>query len=170
MSITWFKALRSRRPEQTFCNSGRSRRPDHRGTIQTRISEHSHIIISSLQKPWFEAPGRVKVIFTYPHLTKWTMGGDLGVDVHFPVVHLFLQIAISHHFWITHGFSLENHWSNIQSQPQSFFFAHILSYMMCWEDCHFVECESVPKNIWNIVKYIYIYILYIDTYYIWLSF
>ena len=41
--LSWFQALRSRRAEKTFYESGRSRRPDHRGTIQTRLSTHSHI-------------------------------------------------------------------------------------------------------------------------------
>ena len=43
--LSWFQALRSRRAEKTFYESGRSRRPDHRGTIQTRLSTHSHIYI-----------------------------------------------------------------------------------------------------------------------------
>ena len=43
--IIWFQALRSRRAEKTFYESGRSRRPDHRGTIQTRLSTHSHVYI-----------------------------------------------------------------------------------------------------------------------------
>ena len=38
--LSWFQALRSRRAEKTFYESGRSRRPDHRGTIQTRLSTH----------------------------------------------------------------------------------------------------------------------------------
>ena len=29
----------------TFYESGRSRRPDHRGTIQTRLSTHAHLNI-----------------------------------------------------------------------------------------------------------------------------
>ena len=41
--LSWFQALRSRRAEKTFYESGRSRRPDHRGTIQTRLSTHAHI-------------------------------------------------------------------------------------------------------------------------------
>ena len=43
--LSWFQALRSRRAEKTFYESGRSRRPDHRGTIQTRLSTHAHIYI-----------------------------------------------------------------------------------------------------------------------------
>ena len=43
--LSWFQALRSRRAEKTFYESGRSRRPDHRGTIQTRLSTHAHMNI-----------------------------------------------------------------------------------------------------------------------------
>ena len=42
--LSWFQALRSRCAEKTFYESGRSRRPDHRGTIQTRLSTHAHIV------------------------------------------------------------------------------------------------------------------------------
>ena len=41
--LSWFQALRSRRAEKTLYESGRSRRPDHRGTIQTRLSTHAHM-------------------------------------------------------------------------------------------------------------------------------
>ena len=41
--LSWFQALRSRPAEKTFYESGRSRRPDHRGTIQTRLSTHAHM-------------------------------------------------------------------------------------------------------------------------------
>ena len=43
--LSWFQALRSRRADKTFYESGRSRRPDHRGTIQTGLSTHAHIYI-----------------------------------------------------------------------------------------------------------------------------
>ena len=41
--LSSFNSLRSRRAEQTFYESGRSRRADHRGTFQTRLLMHSHI-------------------------------------------------------------------------------------------------------------------------------
>ena len=44
--LSWFQALRSRCAEKTFYESGRSRRPDHRGTIQTRLSTHAQMIWS----------------------------------------------------------------------------------------------------------------------------
>ena len=43
--LSWFNSLRSRRAEQTFYESCRSRRADHRGTFQTRLLMHSHIYI-----------------------------------------------------------------------------------------------------------------------------
>ena len=49
--LSWFQALRSRRAEKTFYESGRSRRPDHRGTIQTRLSTHSHITVPLVSVP-----------------------------------------------------------------------------------------------------------------------
>ena len=45
--LSWFQALRSRRAEKTFYESGRSRRPDHRGTIQTRLSTHAHMNVKN---------------------------------------------------------------------------------------------------------------------------
>ena len=55
------------------------------------------------------------------------------------------------------GFSLENHWSNIQSQPQSFFFAHHdvlrgLSFCRVW------KCAKKYMKYSEI--YIYIYLIY----------
>ena len=38
-----FNSLRSKRAEQTFYESGRSRRADHRGTFQTRLSTHTQL-------------------------------------------------------------------------------------------------------------------------------
>ena len=60
--LSWFQALRSRRAEKTFYESGRSRRPDHRGTIQTRLSTHSHITYRIFQN-WHVVFPILRVLF-----------------------------------------------------------------------------------------------------------
>ena len=81
--LSWFQALRSRRAEKTFYESGRSRRPDHRGTIQTRLSTHAHI-----PRCWMYG------IFTYiyhkfrPNVGKYTLYWVSGIYTSIPSPHV----------------------------------------------------------------------------------
>ena len=65
MKWLWFQALRSRRAEKTFYENGRSRRPDYRGTIQTRLSTHNYITMDGLQ------PTHIKSHWKFWHLIDW---------------------------------------------------------------------------------------------------
>ena len=62
--LSWFQALRSRRAEKTFYESGRSRRPDHRGTIQTRLSTHAHMLLYVVVHPNCYLPSSLLVRIT----------------------------------------------------------------------------------------------------------
>ena len=68
--LSWFQALRSRRAEKTFYESGRSRRPDHCGTIQTRLSTHAHLSDGLVQPP---TSLESHVIQCYPNCNKKTI-------------------------------------------------------------------------------------------------